>query len=296
MKYNFKELSISTQTVMAYINCEFEMKNITKRLTEYIENSKNNPDHNGKILSIKAPSIFYTDTETGIGDAKKGKHFRNQITVKMLINTKIITIKIFRTGKFHMTGCKEKEHRTLGSVLLLQTIIDLSSNDTPTYIMKLNHTQPHIVLEIVMTNVDFNLGFDIDQSALDNLIQKLNDPSFYSIYESCINTSVNIKMEYKDPPTKTFETITLLGNNNFKYGTTDICPDIKPKNTRTHTFLVFSSSKVIQSGRFYNTEMEPAYNKFIDFIYKHRNEIELKTGHEPFDLSKLKCFNSTVSK
>ena len=72
------------------------------------------------------------------------------------------------------------------------------------------------------------------------------------------------------------------------YTTSRTCPKARMKDTRTHTFLVFSSSKVIQSGRYYKNEMEPAYRKFLDFVCKNREQIELQLNEQHFDMSRLK--------
>ena len=301
----FEDLSVSTQTVMAYMNCEFFIKPLAIQLHKLFNRHKNITEFNGKIISLKAPKQFYEQEETinenhvefnsNSKNIKKKKHFRNQLTVKMLIYEKVITIKIFRTGKFHMTGCKSEHHRKLGALLLLQTIMSLSQENYKTYQMKPGHYTPEIILEIVMINVDFNIDFPIDQIALDTKIQELNDPQFYSIYDACINTSVNIKMEFKEPKKLTYEKIIIHDEKNIEYTKTEKCPDAKPKETRTHTFLVFSSSKVIQSGRYYNEHMSTAYNKFINFIYQNREQIELKENYKPFNLNTLNCFNKQIT-
>jgi len=192
----------------------------------------------------------------------------------MFIDNKVITCKVFRTGKFHMTGCKTDKQRLHGAAHLLQSIMEYSNPESPNY--TLHDPLPEIVLEIVMTNLDFELGFHIDQKELDELIQRQGDESMYSVFDPCVQTSVNVKIEYPDPVAKYFEKIIIHGKNNFEFTTTDICPKAKQKETRTHTFLIFSSSKVIQSGRYYDSEMEPAFNKFIQFVQQHRSRLELK--------------------
>jgi len=95
---DFKTLPISTQTVMAYINCKFNIENIESSL-EYVNvqnlseaDLKKVQGKHGEIYQIKGPNVT-----KGV-PAKKG-HFRNQITIKLFIIDKIVTIKIFRTGR-----------------------------------------------------------------------------------------------------------------------------------------------------------------------------------------------------
>jgi len=280
----FENLSVSTQTVMAYINCTFNIKNIFEKIQiETIEetNLKKIKGEYGKIYQLKS-----AEAVRGV-QSKKG-HFRNQITAALFID-KIITIKIFPTGKFHLTGCKNLKQQQDSLVELMRHIKSINTEESPTYTME-NDDPLNIILEIVMVNVDFNIGFDIDQKKLDQILQK-NANDFYSIYDTAVNTSVNIKFDYPDPDEKIFQQI--IFNNDSKknkvvFSTVSECPKAKPKEKRTHTFLVFSSSKVIQSGRYYDLEMPKVYKIFNDFILKHRNEIELKLKNNVFDMSKLK--------
>ena len=281
----FRTLPISTQTVMAYVNCRFDIVNIFDQLP--IEDTgetimkKINGEH-GKIYQLKRAG------QVRGAPTKKG-HFRNQITAYIYILDKMITVKIFPTGKFHLTGCKNLKHQQHAIVELIRHIRLIHTADVPTFEME--DTQPlNVILEVVMVNVDFHLGFDIDQKKLDQLLQyDTND--FYTIYETPVNTSVNIKLDYPDPDDKRFQQIIIEGSVEkpaVTFTTTKECPKARINKTRTHTFLVFSSSKVIQSGRYYESEMEPAYQKFHNFIVKHRNHIELQLYEQRFDMSLLK--------
>lgn len=281
---DFKTLPISTQTVMAYINCRFNIENIETNL-EYVsvpnltENDlKKVKGKHGEIYQIKGSSMT-----KGV-PARKG-HFRNQITVKIFIIDKIVTIKIFRTGKFHLTGCKDLEHQRTAAITLMNKIRGIHSSEQPTFFME-NEDPLNIILEVVMTNIDFRLDFNIDQIALDSLIQHHGGNDFYTVFETTVNTSVNVKMDYDDPQKKTFEKI-IFKNKKVEYSTTNECPKMKVRDTRVHTFLVFNSSKVIQSGRFYESEMETAYLKFNKFLNDNKNQIEMKINNCKFDINQL---------
>lgn len=283
----FNNLPVSTQTVMVYINCSFNLDNIYERLP--VEEYDGTPlkkvkGEHGKIYQLKGgPGRIR-------GAPSKKGNFRNQVTAYIYVVDKMITIKVFPTGKLHMTGCKRLEHQQKAVELLLGLIRKEHMPDSPTYEME---TPGPLVatLEVVMTNVDFHLDFEIDQIKLDSICQE-DDIDFYTIYETPVNTSVNIKLDYPEPKNKKYHQVVVDGpadNPVVTLTTTSECLKARVGTTRTHTFLVFSN-KVIQSGRYYDSEMEPAYQKFTDFIKKNRESIELHFHEKRFDMSKLRGF------
>ena len=271
----FKNLPISTQTVMAYMNCTFNFDNILKILLVTAKKYKKNL----KDVEGKNGDIYITEKKTV---------FRNQIPLKIFAVDKFIAVKIFRTGKFHLTGCKTKEHYYQASIMLLNKIRSMHTDEMPTFHME--DSDPfNIIFEVVMVNVDFHLGFVVNQKALDYLIHKMNQ-EFYTIYESTMNTSVNIKLDYPDPPEQQFHKIIVEGSPDepiLTHTTINKCEKSRKRDSRKHTFLVFSSSKVIQSGRYYETEMESAYKKFNELIEQNRYKIELKLKDSKFDINSL---------
>lgn len=285
----FNTLPVSTQTVMVYLNCTFDINNIFNNImvtqTDTKDIKKVKGEH-GKIYQIKRDGQVR-------GAPTKKRHFGNQITVYIHVVDKMVTAKIFRTGKFHLTGCKRLEHQQHAVIELVRHIRTINTPEAPTITMEDNNPLT-ATLEVVMVNIDFHLGFDVDQRKLDRLLQnETND--FYTIFETPVNTSINIKLDYDDPEEKVFHQVVITGSpkkQTVKFTTTDECPKAKSKDTRTHTFLVFSSSKVIQSGRYYDDQMEPAYRKFRDFITKNRNKIELELKDKKFDMKSLKGISS----
>ncbi len=280
----FKTLPISTQTVMAYVNCTFDIVAIFNKLpVEDIGNTsiKKIDGEHGKIYQLKRAGCVR-------GAPTKKGDFRNQITAYIYILDKMITVKILPTGKFHLTGCKNVKHQRYAVFELINHIRRISTNAEPTF--EMDDTQPiNVILEVVMVNVDFHLGFDVDQKKLDKLLQYANN-DFYTIYETPVNTSVNIKLDYSEPVERKFQQVIITGSPKkpkVVFTTTNSCPKARPRDTRTHTFLVFSSSKVIQSGRYYESQMELAYHKFHQFILSNRKDIELQLQEKRFDMSQL---------
>ena len=283
----FKLLPISTQTVMVYLNCTFNIATIFKKLPfEDIGDTpiKEIAGVHGKLYQIKK--------------SKKGE-FRNQKTTCIYILDKMITAKIFPTGKFHLTGCKNLAHQRYASIELANHIRRINTPEEPTIIMDdpAKGVPLKIVLEVVMVNVDFTINFSVDQKKLDKLLQQECD--FYTIYDTPCNTSVNCKICYTEPTDRSYQQIILTGtvnNPKIKFTITKICEKAKEKAVRTHTFLVFSSSKVILSGRYYDTEMNKAYYKFNKFVNDHRAEIEVEKTICKFDKSKLIGLNLPLNK
>jgi hypothetical protein len=277
---DFKKLEITTNTIMVYTNCNFDMEKVKQLQARVTDNLKDPID--------KIHGELYIE-KSDVGSAKR---FRNQIHVRIFAIDKCVATKIFKTGKLHFTGCKTTEHAHKAAVALikklkeLDAIQDLESDDD-------NIT---ITFETVMVNVGFELDFTVDREKLDNIIQKSSLENVYSIYEPDSQTSVNLKMVYKDPVKKTFDQIVLKPNGEYYQHKVDSSPKSKKVEEREHTFLVFGGSnkgktkhksKVIQSGRYYDTQMEPAFKKFLNFINENRTDIEMKSDQKNFDISQL---------
>jgi len=289
----FSKLPVATQTVMAYADCTFNIKNITKNLpTIEIENAKKiTSGQDGKIyMRKKIPK------KTNTVSTKRG-NFRNQYTVYVYAIDKFVNAKIFPTGKFHLTGCKSEAHQIRVINILINEIFKIHTEEEPTVIA----TNPivNVILEVVMVNVDFHIDFEIDQRKLDKFINT-SDSGFYSFYDTAVSTSVNIKRDYPNPTVKKYRTLSIDYSNpnkpKNKLGYTDVCPKSKDREMYNHTFLVFSSSKVIQSGRFYDTEMEPAYIAFQKLIKENRSEIEIKFDNSTFDMNRLTGVKNIIRK
>lgn len=299
----FSELPVSTQTAIAYLNCTLNIENIFDKIpvekTEYQDTKKIKNGKHGAIYQVKNSVAC-----RGI-PSKKG-HFRNQLTASIFVIDKIVTIKIFPNGKLHLTGCKNSDHQKQAIIELIRHIrtIHSDSDGQDTYIM--DRDEPlKVIIEVVMVNVDFNLDYSIDLSKLDKFIQGEKTPEespsvegcdldikdFYSNYNSSVTTSVNIKIDYPSPEEKKYDQI-IFGDDIYKNDvtytvTTEGSPKMKKKDTHTHTFLVFSSKKVIQSGRFQDTEMPKAYKLFKKMMDENQKKVELQTMSKKFDIGCL---------
>lgn len=297
-KKQFKDLKVSTMTIMVYTNMEFDIEKLFKELpiTEIdvpLTKKKKTPN----LKKITAPynsiiSIRYKNDFRGVETKKKptdGKknHFLNQISCIISLGDKLLHIMIFRCskggGKFKIAGAKNFDQATLGVQLLWGHIKSVPDSFT----MRDKHP-PIFVFDVAMINVDFKLGFTIDRKKLNNLMNRpeYRDKVHLSRFETTSNTNVNIKM-HSEKPQKYLYTYMILRegkppkfikSSELRYNTQT--NKEKKKNT---TFLVFRSSKVIESGK-YSESMTSSYNYFIDIIEKNRDAIAEKivTNNEKY--------------
>lgn len=288
---DFKKFKITTQTIMAYMNCEVDLDIVKKKLKiHYVEDIDN--------LEDRVHGEIYVDKN------KVGKEFRNNISVKVFVMDKYVTMKIVRTGNLHMTGCRSKEHGIQAAVEVLKKLRAIKA-------VKLDPSDDKytIIFDVVMANIGFDLDFMIDRAKLDDYIQKYNDSKMYSIFRTEASPSVRVKIQYDDPESTLFDQIVLKDDNSFTRSKVDKCPKAKPHEKRDHTFLVFGGGKkkkvnkadeisndktvkyenstVIQTGRYYDTHMEPVFNSFLQFLNENRDKFEMKITKQKFDINEL---------
>jgi hypothetical protein len=232
----------------------------------------------------------------------KSNYFLNSVTIGIVLeNEKIINIKITSNGKFQITGCKDNKHIIKSITYLFHHIVYTQQYFNETiYTLNNNETEPKFIFNTVMRNKDFKIYFDINIQKLDELISLQDD--FISLYEnnsksSCINIKYPLNAKYTDTlDCITIDTHKLLNSIPFKIKNNKLFINYKPQLTKIdyneylkyetvnkykqskkvkekfHTFLVFQSGAVLQSGC--GPEMNEVYNKFINMIVDNRNQIE----------------------
>jgi hypothetical protein len=214
------------------------------------------------------------------GVNKKTKYFRNAITIVMFIDNKFINFKLPRQGKIQMTGVKDDTQITSCLKYLW-----LHLNKHPTLFSLLDDVTKLITtIRIVMTNIDFNLGFTIDRENLDRHIN--NNTTFYSLLETSFGyTGVNIKIPFKHRNTNIATLVYDLTNDEWNEGVItyeEYLLTLTPKDRkkelkkrRNNTFLVFYSGTAIMSGMT-KEYMKDVYFTFIKLIADARHSIEEK--------------------
>lgn len=208
-------------------------------------------------------------------DIKKINHFPHQATIILSIGNKIpLNIMMFKDS-LKIAGAKTLQDAMEGIHILWSEYITKIPN---------SFTCPdkaEFLFSIEMMNFGFSLGFPMDRRALNDL---MNDKYADIIALSCIGTTSNpnvkIKFHVKKPKNFRYNclvfdfyesewTSKLVRKKENKY------KKIKVQKDKYNTFIVFSSSETILSGK-YRQDLENIYNIFIELIYKNNLIQEIK--------------------
>ena len=293
----FSKIKISTQTIIAVSNLVFDLNNLYNYLpvVEYVV-VKRKRGRKKKIevvdpnKDIPVGSIISVQNKTNVRGAllKKKKesktYFLNSITIIVMVDDgKMINAKISKNGKFQITGCKSDEHFINCIRYIYKNIKDAES-----YIgenictLKNEETKPRMIFNIVMKNIDFKVGFSIQRDDLDTFMSM--NTNFTSHYEASITTGVNIKIKSENPYEANL--IQLVIDDDGTPHKTHV-PYVKyleflddkekkkeERKQKFHTFLVFCSGSIIQSGS--GPDMEKVYKQFMKILLKNRPNFEEK--------------------
>ena len=298
----FSDLKISTMTMVIATNWNLDIAEIFTQfpITEFIVvrkkrgRKKKGPviDPNEGVLSgsvicleysgeRRGPDLKPDKTSRNIKNKKKTKPFRNSISVVMKVGNKYVNGKISNNGKIQITGAKKLEHTISFINNIWRLIRSLTSKGKMTYTLKNDDTVPKAVVKIVMTNIDYDLGYNIDRLKIDSYI-KTEQARFISIFHpSSAYSGVNIKAVSKDYIDNRMTLMTWDDTNELS---TERCPydqyvallsekdkvkEATPKD-HYHTFLVFYSGRVIQSGPSYQ-DMEKVREQFVELCCKQKD-------------------------
>lgn len=297
---DFSDIEISTMTIIGVANWNLNIEKLFENLvtTEYVvipkkrgrkkKEVKEEPNKHikeGDIITLK-----YKDKIKGVdlkskknNNSKKG-YFRNSITVVMFVGGKLINFKISKNGKFQITGCKTDIHAELCTKYIWNYIQDSPESNQICNIKK--DEKPTVTFLIVMTNIDFNVGFNVNREALDDFIN--TKTTHNSILETSFGyTGVNIKIPLdKSQGEPNHKRLTLEGKEWVKddikgeeYLLSLTQKDFKKENSkpRYNTFLVFHSGNVILSSK-HRYYMKNVYDDFIKIVDSSRHIIQEKVG------------------
>lgn len=315
MPENFSKVPISIKTIMAYSNINFNFIEIFKQIPVVI------PDNVPLTKKKKLPDIKKVVAKYGtIFSARHGNDYRglifkettnkkafflNQSSFYLSLGEKNVHIMIFK-NTIKIAGSKKIEQAPeiinilWGYISKMSNVYSLIDVKTDRYFSYFNINPedqkqiPTFTFDAVMTNVDFKLGFSIDRKKLNNLMndKKYSDIIHLSKFETTGSVHVNIKMKITDPPNIKYKCLRIEetddGNLESKIIECDqnfYSPLKKTKKKNFTTFLVFLSSKVIESGK-YDEVIEQHFNKFLDIIKENRDLIEEKliVDDKPFEL------------
>ncbi len=291
-KINFKDIPISTRTIIVSTNTNINIENLYENLpiTQYTVIRKkrgrkkkdviediNNSVPSGSIISVK-----YQDKLRGVElkpKKKQTKYFRNAVTIIMSIDNKFINLKVSTNGKFQVTGCKYFEHCQKSIINIFDIIIDKIDIYLNTYDKNID-----ILFNNVMTNKDFSMGFQVNREVLDNIIN--SETPYNSLLETSFGyTGINLKMVLKKDIERNFKCLKInidtkekeeyiLSYEKYFSKLTD--KEITKEQKKRHiTFLIFQSGNVIMSG-INEILMEYYYNEFYKIIEKNYENIKEK--------------------
>jgi hypothetical protein len=251
------------------------------------------PPETRKILFFCHTCEKYISTQS----LRKIIPFLNQVTIVLSIGGILINIMIFKDS-CKIAGSKTFEDATETLMILWEEFIQpltpslLLKNPLDTTPLELlpnwrfrndivltgdSSKNAHFLFEPVMMNVDFSIGYPIDKSKFNSFMNKkeYKDRIFLSFCEKTSSTHVNVKMYANKPDNYKFFILCYenagIQSPKFLMSTEKMYHRKKPKEKYT-TFIVFSSSQVILTGR-YTDNMEDNYEFFMNETQKHKNEI-----------------------
>lgn len=219
-------------------------------------------------------------------EIKKINHFLNQISIVISIGkSPLIDVMLFKNktnkNSLKLAACKNLDDAMETVFALWQ---DLIMPDKTLWYLGENAkaTSVKFIFEQVMINVGFCLGFNIDRTKLNQLFNddSLKKNVFFSSYEPTGHSNVNIKMYSTEP--ENFKLDVLVFPLDGKQAVLKKVPiaQVKPPKKKPkkvyNTFIVFASSEIIMSGRYYEN-MKQIYDYFIYTILSNKNKIKEKT-------------------
>lgn len=290
-----KNINISTTTVIVTTNLELELDWLINviDITEFdcIYSFKTTKEFQEYIIRQKPPfgtitMVQHKEKLRGFKiKKKKTKFFRNALSLVMYVG-KLVTVKIPKKGKLQLTGCITEEH-TEECIKQLWNILKKHPQSTDTYYLTDNTNIFKTIIRTVMTDIVFNIGFDINRQKLDRFMNRHTD--FNSLLETSFGyTGVNIKIPFHIDPEKYnvkllwYDESTSEGWHSKYISYNEYIHTLNSRDrqkelnkSRKNTFLVFHSGTAIMSGMTIEY-MKEIYTKFYSMLIRARSEIEEK--------------------
>lgn len=314
----FDEIETSTKTVIAITNCIFDLNEIYRYfpVTPYVledkkRSRKKMDDSYAKNMVIPDGSVIrmqYKNNVKGVVSPKNKKKdketfFLNSITLVLIIkesgspskrisqtsssdgiqqHNKKINVKVSKNGKLQLTGIKSDDH-FVESVRHIFKYMDQLKSYTGKEIYEISNGEefPKIIFNVVMKNIDFNLNFSVDRESLDMFINE--NTEYFSLFESSINTGVNIKKESLNPYDSNMiclkikkdesEITSVLYSDYFELLDEKEKQKLLKKKKK-FTFLVFQSGSCILSGS--GGDMKKTYEEFMCIMNANQQVFEEK--------------------
>lgn len=297
---DFSKLKISTQTIIIITNLIFNINKLFNSIT--ITDYKVFPKKRGRkkkdtviqtnpvvsdgsIVTLKYQNIIkgVDIKQKKVSENNKIKYFRNSLTIVMSVDGKMINSKISKNGKFQITGCKSNYHAELFIKYLWEHIKNKENFKEFCEIKGGNKIEA--TFKNVMTNIDTNVGFNINRENLDQYIN--SNTKYHSLLETSVSyTGINIKIPIKKDFDFNMKKISCDIENNtwsednitYKNYIGTLCEKDRIKEQtkqRYHSILVFYSGNIIFSSMDISF-MKDLYEEFFGIIKDCRHLIEDK--------------------
>lgn len=219
---------------------------------------------------------------------KRDKFFLNSITTNLFFKQngkdKLVNIKITKTGRFQITGCKNDD-LAIKSIQFLYNAMKEAERWTGKKIFTLQNKLFNLnvtdtcacFIKTVMKNRNVNIGFSINREKLDMLINN-NYDNYISIFDgttSGAGVNIKIQIDKDDEDDLLFFkikddnlTTQIVTNKEFEELSKD---SPMKKKTGYHTFLCFKSGSCIHSGK--GKKMVNTFESFLNILLAHKSEI-----------------------
>lgn len=259
----FKDVHVSTQTYI--IRSNLATIDLPKLFTDIKNSLVIDEQISGKITNAK-----YSSGTKKTSD--KCNNFSNCIILTINFD-KVINVKIFNNGVFHLTGCKKYSH-AYDAIIKLWTIMD-GTQDFFTS-KKYGFTQNGFEAFIIsaMRNIDFKLGFKIDREKLCNEIftktpykvTPMISPGFMRVQISIPLDNINDMKVHRIYIKDTIVNDTILMHDIFW---SLINETKKPLKNKKIAISIFQTGSVLMSG------VDEMYqNYYYDWFIKFIQEIK----------------------
>jgi len=232
----------------------------------------------GTVLRVKYKDVYKNVHVRGYGITEGEGAFRNSATVVMYIG-KIVVLKVPSSGKIHIAGCRT-ERQVYQAIHAIWNHIQHIRKVHPDIVKMAVGEMPKVIFSPVMNNISINMGFSINKKKVHEFLYK--DTEFLVIPNDRKYAGVAAKLEvegYKELPLVKHRFLDgkwYASNTNW----TEYLSMLKPKDRikeekaeRYHTFLIFFSGRVIQTGPRYEL-MEDVFKYFVSSINGNRPRIE----------------------
>jgi hypothetical protein len=295
----FEQLKYSTKTIIAVtnmnINLELFHQNIPYLNYSFPKKKRGRKKQNepvvicaNKLQYFPIGSIIALQSKQDLkgelpkkkqNDPQKKSFFRNSVTIQMKINeNKFVNGKICSNGKFQITGCNDDRYAYQFIYILYEKMLETSAQIgeqivtiTKNSIFKSDY--PSAIINVVMKNINFKIGFQIHREKLDEYI-RVNTP-YYSLFLSDLHTCVNIKMKSNHHTEEKLDLVVMSSRDEVTIQKIDFSLysmyydyNKKLQKDKYHTFLVFYSGSVILSSS--GPDTEEVYNQFVRIIQENR--------------------------